>query len=103
MKEWIRKDEVLDLLRSLPHDIVDDHIFELKGIWADEDFNQWNSPDNTEILPEPDVDYLLKLPGPNGTTDHVMGFCDSEGHWMDSRECIPIAKEEIVGWMSIPE
>lgn len=36
MKEWVKKSDVLELL-SLPSDIVTDHIYELKGIWMDED------------------------------------------------------------------
>lgn len=36
MQEWIKKSDVLDLL-TLPPDIVIDHIYELKGIWMDED------------------------------------------------------------------
>ena len=101
MKEWIRKDEVLDLLRSLPHDIVDDHIFELKGIWADEDFNRWNSPDNP---PDNSLDHLLKILDSNNTEWHVIAYYDPDCHcWYEHRECIPIDREDIVGWMPIPE
>lgn len=38
MQEWVKKSDVLELL-SLPSDIVTDHIYELKGIWMDEDWS----------------------------------------------------------------
>lgn len=36
MQEFIKKSDVLELL-SLPPDIIADYIYELKGIWIDED------------------------------------------------------------------
>ena len=36
MKEWIKKSDVLELL-SLPSDILSEYIYELKGIWMNED------------------------------------------------------------------
>lgn len=36
MQEWIKKSDVLELL-SLPPDIFSDYVYELKGIWMDED------------------------------------------------------------------
>lgn len=41
MKEYIFKDEVLEIVRSLPSDIVYDHIAELKGIGVDEEIGRW--------------------------------------------------------------
>lgn len=40
MTEYIKKSEVIEMLTSLPRDIVYDHIYELKGIWIDEDAQQ---------------------------------------------------------------
>ena len=103
MKEWIRKDEVLDIIRSMPRDMVEEYILELKGIWADEDFNQWNSLDDDTNIPKAGDDYLLKVRGTNNIEFVIIGFCDSIYDWMESRECIPIDRKDIVGWMPIPE
>ena len=42
MEEWIKKSDVLEMF-SLPHDILEEHIYELKGVWVDEDWedNKW--------------------------------------------------------------
>lgn len=36
MEEWIKKSDVLEML-CLPSDILAEHIYELKGVWVDED------------------------------------------------------------------
>lgn len=41
MKEYILKEEVLEIVKTLPSDIVYDHIAELKGIWVDEETGRW--------------------------------------------------------------
>jgi hypothetical protein len=37
MEEYIKKSDVLEML-SLPSDILEEYIYELKGVWADEDW-----------------------------------------------------------------
>ena len=37
MREYIPKDEVLDIIKSMPMDLVDEYVYELDGIWIDEE------------------------------------------------------------------
>lgn len=37
MEEWIKKSDVLELL-CLPSDILNEYIYELKGVWVDDDW-----------------------------------------------------------------
>lgn len=37
IKEWIKKDEVMDIMKGLPQDLWEEYIFMLKGVWWDED------------------------------------------------------------------
>ncbi len=41
MKEYISKEEALEIVKTLPSDIVYDHIAELKGIVIDEETGRW--------------------------------------------------------------
>lgn len=37
MEEYIKKSDVLEMI-GLPSDILTEHIYELKGVWLDEDY-----------------------------------------------------------------
>lgn len=37
MKEYICKDEVLNIIKKLPQDLHEEYIYELKGFWCDDD------------------------------------------------------------------
>lgn len=37
MREYIPKDEVLDIIKSMPMDLVEEYVYELDGIWIDEE------------------------------------------------------------------
>ena len=37
MREYIPKDEVLDIIKSMPMDLVEEYIYMTKGIWLDDD------------------------------------------------------------------
>lgn len=37
MTEWVKKEEVLDIIRCLPVDIIYEYVYELKGIHIDDD------------------------------------------------------------------
>ena len=39
IKEWIKKDEVMDIIKGLPQDLWEEYIFMLKGVWCDEDMH----------------------------------------------------------------
>lgn len=36
-KEWIKKDDVMDIIKGLPKDLWEEYIYMLKGVWCDED------------------------------------------------------------------
>lgn len=38
-KEWIKKDEVMDIIKGLPQDLWEEYIYMLKGVWCDEDMH----------------------------------------------------------------
>lgn len=37
MREYIPKDEVLNIIKSMPMDLVEEYVYELDGIWIDDD------------------------------------------------------------------
>ena len=37
MTEWVKKEEVLDIIRCLPVDLIYEYVYELKGIYIDDD------------------------------------------------------------------
>lgn len=37
IKEWIKKDEVMDIIKGLPQDLWEEYIYMLKGVWCDEE------------------------------------------------------------------
>ena len=39
IKEWIKKDEVMDIIKGLPQDLWEEYIYMLKGVWCDEDMH----------------------------------------------------------------
>ena len=51
MEEWIKKQDVLEML-SLPSDILAEHIHELNGVWVDEDWSNDKWTPCNEGLPE---------------------------------------------------
>ena len=32
-REWIKKDEVMDIIKGLPQDLWEEYIYMLKGVW----------------------------------------------------------------------
>lgn len=38
-REWIKKDEVMDIIKGLPQDLWEEYIYMLKGVWCDEDMH----------------------------------------------------------------
>ena len=39
IKEWIKKDDVIDIIKGLPQDLWEEYIYMLKGVWCDEDMH----------------------------------------------------------------
>lgn len=35
--EWIKKDDVINIIKGLPKDLWEEYIYMLKGVWCDED------------------------------------------------------------------
>lgn len=58
MEEWIKKSDVLELL-SLPSDILADYIYELKGVWVDEDWTNDKWIPCCERLPKDGEEVLI--------------------------------------------
>lgn len=93
MEEWIKKSDVLELL-GLPSDILYEHIYELKGVWVDEDWNRFIPC--SEDTPKTCGEYLV--------TDYnkcwVCEFINFGwlGGWANN------AKNPVVkAWMTLPE
>lgn len=37
IKEWIKKDDVMNIIKGLPQDLWEEYIYMLKGVWCGED------------------------------------------------------------------
>lgn len=72
MEEWIKKSDVLDLLLNLPSDMLVEYIYEMKGVWFDEDYNgEWIS-----VKEDRKPRHLQEC-----FVAYVFGEDDSERHW----------------------
>ena len=50
MQEYVKKSDVIELL-SLPHDMLVEYIYELKGIWIDDDYGESIKPgDRVDVI-----------------------------------------------------
>ena len=58
MEEWIKKSDVLEML-CLPPDILKEYIYELKGVWVDEDWSNDKWIPCSEKLPEKSGTYIV--------------------------------------------
>ena len=58
MEEWVKKSDILEML-GLPSDILSEYIYELKGVWVDENWNEWIPCD--ERLPQYTDEYNVTV------------------------------------------
>ena len=103
MEEWIKKSEVLELL-SLPSDILAEYIYELKGVWVDEDWNKWIPC--SERLPETDKNRKYLVCGEKSgiyISEFVCNTVDGTplgmSWWTAKGRYCP----NPIAWMSLPE
>ncbi len=95
MEEWVKKSDVLELL-SLPSDILLDYIYELKGIWINEEGKEL---EDTGIIGEYVGVPLIEIPAliswlndqkyinVDETSDDMTEEFEREHQWELSRNC----------------
>lgn len=100
MEEWVKKSDVLEMF-GLPSDILAEHIYELKGVWMDEDCNnkEWHVLTNDEDSYPETFKYVL-VEDEFGDKNIACCYPDYDWHISNGENSLKLIGE-VVKWVDI--